>query len=73
MEIRCSSCDKLLAKGDVNDIEIKCPRCGAYNHLRATSPTPESRRAPGKDGSYEKEAAAAAARKPRTAAKQSLS
>ena len=44
-EIRCGVCGKLLAKGEVVTLTIKCPRCGAINHLRATSPNPEGRRA----------------------------
>lgn len=46
-EVRCASCGRLLAKGsDCQTLEIKCPRCGAYNTIRATSPTPERRGAP---------------------------
>lgn len=39
-EIRCRHCGKLLARGRAVDahIEFKCPRCGAYNILRATRP-----------------------------------
>lgn len=39
-EIRCRHCGKLLARGRAEDahIEFKCPRCGAYNILRATRP-----------------------------------
>lgn len=37
-EIRCRYCGKLLGKGDVLDIEIKCPRCRNINRLRAKSP-----------------------------------
>ena len=44
-EFRCGTCDKLLAKGEVVTLSIKCPRCGAINHLRATSPNLEGRRA----------------------------
>ncbi|MEQ1667120.1 MAG: Com family DNA-binding transcriptional regulator [Sulfuriferula sp.] len=29
--VRCSSCNKLLAKADFVQIEIKCPRCGTLN------------------------------------------
>jgi len=36
-EIRCGNCNRLLAKGQAHDLEIKCPRCGAYNHLSAQS------------------------------------
>lgn len=27
-EIRCRSCNRLLLKGRVEEIEIKCPKCG---------------------------------------------
>nr|WP_302786037.1 Com family DNA-binding transcriptional regulator [Bilophila wadsworthia] len=42
-EIRCHKCGKLLAKGEILVIELKCPRCKAYNILRATSARPEPR------------------------------
>lgn len=42
-EIRCHKCGKLLAKGEIIVIELKCPRCKAYNILRATSTRPELR------------------------------
>ena len=34
---------KLLAKGEILVIELKCPRCKAYNFLRAVSARPEPR------------------------------
>ena len=37
-EIRCGHCGKLLARGLAVDLEIRCPRCGADNHVRAASP-----------------------------------
>lgn len=37
-EIRCSRCNRKLAEAEYTCINIKCPRCGAYNHLRASSP-----------------------------------
>ncbi|WP_417292015.1 Com family DNA-binding transcriptional regulator [Desulfovibrio porci] len=42
-EIRCCHCGKLLAKGWARDAHIihKCPRCGAYNTLRAMRPHSE--------------------------------
>lgn len=27
-EYRCIKCNKLLFKGEPNNVEIKCPRCG---------------------------------------------
>ncbi|WP_321402733.1 zinc finger domain-containing protein [Maridesulfovibrio sp.] len=43
-EFRCGTCKRLLAIGTGN-LSIKCPRCGAMNHLRATSTKEESHRA----------------------------
>jgi phage FluMu protein Com len=34
-QIRCGNCDKLLGKGTALDLAIKCPRCGAINHIRS--------------------------------------
>lgn len=42
-EIRCHKCGKLLAKGEILVIELKCPRCKAYNFLRAVSASLEPR------------------------------
>ncbi|GAB7492603.1 hypothetical protein Bwad001_13270 [Bilophila wadsworthia] len=42
-EIRCHKCGKLLAKGEALVLELKCPRCKAYNFLRAVSARPEPR------------------------------
>lgn len=37
-EARCCGCRRLLAKiGRFDEIQIKCPRCGAFNHLKAAS------------------------------------
>ncbi len=27
-EVRCRKCNRLLMKGDILQIEIKCPKCG---------------------------------------------
>ncbi|UJX43029.1 Com family DNA-binding transcriptional regulator [Desulfovibrio sp. JY] len=51
-EIRCGRCSRLLAKGEALDLSIKCPRCGAINHVRATSPSQESLRAPTREPSH---------------------
>ena len=40
-EIRCGACRRKLAEGIYVALTIKCPRCGAINSLRATSPPPE--------------------------------
>ncbi|WP_460032470.1 Com family DNA-binding transcriptional regulator [Megalodesulfovibrio paquesii] len=45
-QIRCGQCNKLLAKGEALNLAIKCPRCGAMNHVRAASPRQEAREAP---------------------------
>ncbi|NDV27703.1 Com family DNA-binding transcriptional regulator [Desulfovibrio sp. JC010] len=53
-EIRCGQCDKLLAKGHATDIEIKCPRCGTYNHMRATSTNQQAGELPRRDSNGKK-------------------
>ncbi|MDR3412186.1 MAG: Com family DNA-binding transcriptional regulator [Formivibrio sp.] len=40
IEIRCSHCRKLLARGQFHVLEIKCPRCGNLNHMSAKSAAP---------------------------------
>ena len=36
--VRCGQCARLLAKAtDYYDLQIKCPRCGTFNHLKAAS------------------------------------
>ena len=40
-EIRCGNCNRLLAKGEVVNLAIKCPRCGAITIVRAASPNVE--------------------------------
>ena len=42
-EIRCPHCNRLLAKGEAAYLELKCPRCGAYTILRASSAKPAGR------------------------------
>lgn len=44
-DIRCGNCSKLLAKGSFIQLEIKCTRCGVFNHLNATSILPAGLRA----------------------------
>ncbi|QEW06358.1 Com family DNA-binding transcriptional regulator [Nitrincola iocasae] len=40
--IRCNNCNKLLAKGIFQKIEIKCPRCKRLiQYERATSSIPQ--------------------------------
>lgn len=33
VEARCGNCNKLLAKGGYEILEIKCPRCKTINQL----------------------------------------
>ena len=40
-EIRCGHCGKLLCRGEVVELEIRCPRCHADNIVRAASPNLE--------------------------------
>ncbi|MGH8759130.1 MAG: Com family DNA-binding transcriptional regulator [Burkholderiales bacterium] len=48
-DVRCGSCGKKLAVGAYQRLQIKCPRCGCLNDLRAgdttQSPQPERPRA----------------------------
>jgi phage FluMu protein Com len=37
-ELRCANCNKLLAKINQGEIEIKCNRCKTINHTRVISP-----------------------------------
>ena len=40
-EIRCGKCNKKLAEANYIEISIKCPRCGTFNRLSATSTVQE--------------------------------
>ncbi|HEU6437433.1 MAG TPA: Com family DNA-binding transcriptional regulator [Nitratidesulfovibrio sp.] len=40
-EIRCGHCGKLLARGIVVTLHIRCPRCRADNHVRPARPKPD--------------------------------
>ncbi|UTW12924.1 Com family DNA-binding transcriptional regulator [Marinobacterium rhizophilum] len=44
-DIRCSRCQKLLARAVFAVIEIKCPRCKTLNTQRAPSPLSDRRQA----------------------------
>ena len=36
--LRCGECARLLAKArEFDELQIKCPRCGTLNHLKAQS------------------------------------
>ncbi|MEQ9728498.1 Com family DNA-binding transcriptional regulator [Pseudomonas sp. WHRI 8822A] len=40
-DYRCGSCKRLLARvGVFTELQIKCSRCGALNHLKAMSLEP---------------------------------
>jgi phage FluMu protein Com len=46
-EVRCANCNRKLAMGVFQLLNIKCPRCGTLNSLRVqANPPPECRRAP---------------------------
>ena len=46
-EIRCGHCGrKLAAAREFTELQIKCPRCRALNHLKAQSLQPERREHP---------------------------
>ncbi|WP_414617096.1 Com family DNA-binding transcriptional regulator [Zhongshania sp.] len=42
-EIRCSRCNRLLAKAIYTVIEAKCPRCKFFNNMSAQSATEGAR------------------------------
>ncbi|WP_082754540.1 Com family DNA-binding transcriptional regulator [Burkholderia savannae] len=46
LDIRCGQCRRKLATGRYIELSIKCPRCGAINHLKAESLEPVRHRAP---------------------------
>ncbi|MCL1961679.1 MAG: Com family DNA-binding transcriptional regulator [Desulfovibrionaceae bacterium] len=39
-DIRCGACSRKLGAGKYTILQIKCPRCGTINHLRAARPEP---------------------------------
>ncbi|WP_418648934.1 Com family DNA-binding transcriptional regulator [Thauera butanivorans] len=48
--MRCSSCRRLLGRGQYQKVEIKCPRCGAINlffhNQKAVEPPSSATRSP---------------------------
>ncbi|MBX8488041.1 Com family DNA-binding transcriptional regulator [Pseudomonas cichorii] len=37
-DCRCNKCKRLLARlGEYTELQIKCPRCGMLNHVKAAS------------------------------------
>lgn len=52
-EIRCGGCGRKLAVGVFTRLQIKCPRCGLMNDMRAiSSPQPERPGAPQTKGGH---------------------
>lgn len=53
LEIRCCACRRLLFKMSAGAfagaVQIKCPRCSAFNHLRPESPNQQRHDRDGKD------------------------
>ena len=44
-EIRCGNCRRKLGEGQYTRLSLKCPRCGALNHLQqSASGAPQSER-----------------------------
>ena len=38
-DFRCGHCKRLLARmGENTELQIKCPRCGTLNHVKAVEP-----------------------------------
>jgi phage FluMu protein Com len=42
-EFRCPDCGKLLLKGDINSVQVKCPRCKSIVSFNKTDEDQESR------------------------------
>jgi len=40
-QIRCRKCNRLLMKGEVKHIEIKCPKCGYLQIVPAPEGSPD--------------------------------
>lgn len=37
-EFRCGNCKRLLARmGVCTELQVKCSKCGTFNHVKATS------------------------------------
>ncbi|WP_366143628.1 Com family DNA-binding transcriptional regulator [Zoogloea sp.] len=44
--IRCGKCNRKLGEGEYTRLNIKCPRCGTLNQLKAIEPPKCAPRAP---------------------------
>ncbi|MCC7632593.1 Com family DNA-binding transcriptional regulator [Stenotrophomonas rhizophila] len=54
--LRCGDCAKLLGKaGGTYEIQIKCPRCGVLNHMKAESLSTDRRERHPEEGSTDEE------------------
>jgi phage FluMu protein Com len=54
-DIRCGKCRKKLAEGLFSTLNIKCPRCGAFNQMSATRAQSERHGTPFPKGSHDQE------------------
>nr|WP_235567269.1 Com family DNA-binding transcriptional regulator [Lysobacter sp. Root604] len=55
LPIRCGECARLLAKAaSYAELQIKCPRCGTLNHMKAAS-LPTDRQERFEEGSIDEE------------------
>ncbi|HVJ38206.1 MAG TPA: Com family DNA-binding transcriptional regulator [Stenotrophomonas sp.] len=61
--VRCGDCARLLCKaGAFDQLQIKCPRCGTLNHLKAESLTSDRRERFDQEGSLHDQPAVAGRR-----------
>lgn len=49
-DIRCGECNRKLGAGQYIQLNIKCPRCGTMNHLKAASLPVERHSTPNLEG-----------------------
>ena len=45
-DIRCGKCNRKLGEGQYIRLSIKCPRCAAINHMRASTPSTHAHERP---------------------------
>lgn len=53
--VRCGRCQRKLAEAQYLRLEIKCPRCGTMNILRAERPTLERPGASNVESNYDQD------------------
>jgi len=51
-EIRCGACSRKLGSGQFTHLQIKCPRCGAMNILKAIEPLTSATGSPGMEATH---------------------